>query len=448
MAKKLYALDTSVLLTNANSIYSFGNNDILIPMMVLEEIDKHKKRQDSVGAMARNVIKILDEMRSKGSLKSGVRIDKGYGKIIVSENIGDSWALPEELSKSVPDHIIIQTALNFSSSMNNPKRLVLVTRDINMRVIADSVGVKTEDYDPDKAITSQKEMFKGFSEILIDDEHIDRFYCGEDIHLDEDEYKGMLPNQYVMLISRVNDKRTALGRFISHTTPIRRIRKFDTSTFGFSARNKEQTFAMDLLTDDSIKVVSLIGRAGSGKTLCALAAGLEQTLQNPRHQSGADSQYTKMIVSRPVQPMGRDIGFLPGTLEEKMEPWLAPIRDNLQYLLGNDKMMVQDYLEKGIIEIEALSYIRGRSIANAYIIIDEAQNLTRHELKTIITRVGEGTKIILTGDIEQIDNVYINETSNGLVHAVEKFKSYDVAGHVTLIKGERSEVATLGAKIL
>jgi len=155
-----------------------------------------------------------------------------------------------------------------------------------------------------------------------------------------------------------------------------------------------------------------------------------------------------MIVSRPVQPMGRDIGFLPGTLEEKMEPWLAPIRDNLQFLLGNDKMMVQDYLEKGIIEIEALSYIRGRSIANAYIIIDEAQNLTRHELKTIITRVGEGTKIILTGDIEQIDNVYINETSNGLVHAVEKFKSYDVAGHVTLIKGERSEVATLGAKIL
>lgn len=448
MAKKLYALDTSVLLTNANSIYSFGNNDILVPMMVLEEIDKHKKRQDSVGAMARNVIKILDDLRSKGSLKKGVRIGKGYGKIIVSENVADSWVLPEELSRTVPDHIIIQTALNFSNTMSNPKRLVLVTRDINMRVIGDSVGIKTEDYDPDKAITSEKEMFKGFSELLIDDEHIDRFYCGEDILLEEDEHKGMLPNQYIMLISRVNDKRTALARFLSYNTPLRRVRKFDNSTWGFAPRNKEQTFAMDLLTDDSIKVVSLIGRAGSGKTLCALAAGLEQTLHNPRQNSGRDSQYTKMIVSRPVQPMGRDIGFLPGTLEEKMEPWLAPIRDNLQYLLGNDKMMVQDYLEKGIIEIEALSYIRGRSIANAYIIIDEAQNLTRHELKTIITRVGEGTKIILTGDIEQIDNVYINETSNGLVHAVEKFKSYDVAGHVTLIKGERSEVATLGAKIL
>jgi len=448
MAKKLYALDTSVLLTNANSIYSFKNNDILLPMMVLEEIDKHKKRQDSVGAMARNVIKILDEMRSRGSLKSGVRIGSGFGKLIVSENLSGEWVLPEELSKEVPDHIIIQTAMNFSNTLKNPKKLTLVTRDINMRVIGDSVGIKTEDYDPDKAITSGEEMFKGFSEILIDDEHIDRFYCGEEIILDKDEYPGMLPNQYVMLISRVNDKRTALARFISHSSPLRRVRKFDNSTFGFSARNKEQTFAMDLLTDNSIKVVSLIGRAGSGKTLCALAAGLEQTLHNPRTKSGADSQYTKMIVSRPVQPMGRDIGFLPGTLQEKMEPWLAPIRDNLQYLLGNDKMMVQDYLEKGIIEIEALSYIRGRSIANAYIIIDEAQNLTRHELKTIITRVGEGTKIILTGDIEQIDNVYINETSNGLVHAVEKFKSYDVAGHVTLVKGERSEVATLGAKIL
>jgi PhoH-like ATPase len=310
------------------------------------------------------------------------------------------------------------------------------------------VGIRTEDYNPDNVVTSQQEMFTGFSEILIDDEHIDRFYCGEDIFLDEEEYSALLPNQYVMLISRVNNKRTALARFSSSTSPLRRVRKFDNSIFGFAPRNKEQTFAMDLLTDDNIKVVSLIGRAGSGKTLCALAAGLEQTLQNPRQNVGKDSQYTKMIVSRPVQPMGRDIGFLPGTLEEKMEPWLAPIRDNLQYLLGNDKMMVQDYLEKGIIEIEALSYIRGRSIANAYIIIDEAQNLTRHELKTIITRVGEGTKIILTGDIEQIDNVYINETSNGLVHAVEKFKSYDVAGHVTLVKGERSEVATLGAKIL
>ena len=201
-------------------------------------------------------------------------------------------------------------------------------------------------------------------------------------------------------------------------------------------------FSSTILSSDNIKVVSLIGRAGSGKTLCALAAGLQQTLSND------EDAYSRLIISRPVQPLGKDIGFLPGTLEEKMIPWLSPIQDNLQFLMGNDKEMFQEYMDKGIIEVEALTFIRGRSIANAYIIIDEAQNLTSHELKTIITRVGEGTKIVLTGDIEQIDNAYIDQTSNGLTYAVEKFKQYDLAGHVTLKKGERSKVASLAAKIL
>ena len=193
--------------------------------------------------------------------------------------------------------------------------------------------------------------------------------------------------------------------------------------------------------DPDVEVVSLIGQAGSGKTLLAVAAGLEQVL-------GEEQQYKKLIVSRPVQPLGKDIGFLPGTLEEKMDPWLMPIKDNLEFLMGNDRDMVKTYFEQGVIEIEAITYIRGRSITNAFIIIDEAQNLTRHELKTILTRVGEGTKIILTGDIEQIDNIYIDETSNGLTYAVEKFKEYDISGHITLQKGERSKVATLAAKIL
>jgi PhoH-like ATPase len=210
-----------------------------------------------------------------------------------------------------------------------------------------------------------------------------------------------------------------------------------------NARNKEQAFAIDLLMDPTVKIVSLVGRAGSGKTLMAIAAGLQQTLglrgENP---------YSRLIVSRPVQPMGKDIGFLPGTFEEKMLPWLMPIQDNLQTLLGNNKSALEMYVESGKIEIEALTYIRGRSISNAYIIIDEAQNLTKHEIKTIITRIGEGTKIILTGDIEQIDNVYVNETTNGLAHAVEKFKQHSIAGHVTFKKGERSDVATLASKIL
>jgi PhoH-like ATPase len=210
-----------------------------------------------------------------------------------------------------------------------------------------------------------------------------------------------------------------------------------------SSRNKEQAFAIDLLLDPSVKVVSLVGRAGSGKTLCAIAAGLQQTIglrgSNP---------YDRMIVSRPVQPLGKDIGFLPGTMEEKMLPWLMPIQDNLQFLLGGDKNTLQMYVGNGKIEIEALTYIRGRSIANAFIIIDEAQNLTAHEIKTIMTRVGEGTKIVLTGDIEQIDNVYVNETTNGLAHAVEKFKEFPLSGHVTFTRGERSEVATLASKVL
>jgi len=211
--------------------------------------------------------------------------------------------------------------------------------------------------------------------------------------------------------------------------------------WGIDARNKEQSFALELLMDPDVEVVSLIGQAGSGKTLLAVAAGLEQVL-------GDDNEYKKLIVSRPIQPLGKDIGFLPGTLEEKMDPWLMPIKDNLEFLLGNDRDTVKMYFEKGVIEIEAITYIRGRSITNAFIIIDEAQNLTRHELKTILTRVGEGTKIILTGDIEQIDNIYIDETSNGLTYAVEKFKEHDISGHITLQKGERSKVATLAAKIL
>ncbi len=247
-----------------------------------------------------------------------------------------------------------------------------------------------------------------------------------------------------MLVSNTNEKKTALARFYSYMKPLRRINgAFNKKgIWGVSPKNKEQMFAADLLMDDEVPIVSLIGKAGSGKTLLALAAGLAQVLE-PTH-----TKYRRLVVSRPVEPVGKGIGYLPGTLEEKMLPWIAPIQDNLQFLMGNDRETVQMYVDNGTIEIEALTYIRGRSIANAYIIIDEAQNLTMHELKTIITRVGEGTKIVLTGDVEQIDNVYIDATTNGLTYAIEKFKEHDLAGHVTLTKGERSRVATLASKIL
>ncbi len=258
------------------------------------------------------------------------------------------------------------------------------------------------------------------------------------------EEKLLLPNQFVMLISNSNEKKTALARFLAYNKPLVKAGIHKHGVWDITPRNKEQSFAIDLLLAPSIPIVSLIGAAGCGKTLLAMAAGLEQVLQ----EGSQEPIYNKLVVSRPIMPMGRDIGYLPGTMEEKMAPWLAPVQDNLKFLMGNDKVLLEMYAEKGIIEIEALTYIRGRSIANAFIIIDEAQNLSVHELKTIITRVGEGTKIVLTGDIEQIDTVYLDATSNGLSYAVEKFKEHDLAGHVSLQKGERSKVATLAAKVL
>jgi len=441
--KKNYVLDTSVYLTDADSIYKFRNNDVFIPLKVLEEIDRHKKRQDSVGSNARKIIRNLDELRLKGNLQKGVRIGKGLGILRVkSYECLKNSVFPPDLDMRIPDHIIIATAKAIQTEFSERKTTV-VSRDINMRVICDSVGMLSENYDTENVVTSTEDLYTGFIEYLVDDQIIDRFYNGEEIYIDADDVEGVWsPNQYLMLVSNANEKKTAIARFESHFQPLRKIVHDRLTDWGINSRNKEQAFAIDMLMDPKIKIVTLVGRAGSGKTLCAIAAGLQQTI------GLRDNPYSRLIVSRPVEPMGKDIGFLPGTMEEKMLPWLMPIQDNLQYLLGNDKNALQMYIEKGKIEIEALTYIRGRSIANAFIVIDESQNLTVHEVKTIITRIGEGTKIVLTGDVEQIDNTYVNETSNGLAHAVEKFKEFPIAGHVTFKKGERSELATLASKVL
>lgn len=444
--KKTYVLDTSVYLTDFNSIYAFKNNDIVVPLKVLEEIDKHKKRQDSVGSNARRTIKILDDLRSRGSLEKGVRIGKGKGILTVKGY--DSELLPEEFPREDPDNQIIATALTETTN-NQIKKVSIVSRDINMRVKCDALGIPAEDYIVGKVIRNAQEIYTGYKEVLVDDAVINRFYEGEPIYLSEDEH-ALHPNQFLMLVSNTSNKKTGLARFMSYPMPLKRINgEYSRGIWGVTPRNKEQHFGLDLLLDKKVQVVSLIGKAGSGKTLCALAAGLEQVLEKrSKSKSEDDLGYKRLIVTRPVQPLGKDIGFLPGTLEEKMAPWLMPVQDNLQFLLGDDKATLEMYMDSGIIEIEALTYIRGRSIANAFIIVDEAQNLTKHELKTIITRVGEGTKIVLTGDIEQIDNIYLDETSNGLTYAVEKLKSFPITGHVTLLKGERSEVASLAAKVL
>ena len=444
MAKKNYVIDTTVFLSDANCIHRFQNNEIFIPLKVLEEIDNHKKRQDSVGFNARMIIKTLDGLREKGSLQKGVRPAKGKG--IVKVCSPDLSLLPESLSPNNADHIILASALSIKQ-LSPRRKTIVVSRDINLRVIADSIELPAEDYTTEQAVDDADKIYTGFCEVLVDDQIIDQFYSGEEIVISEDlcaEQKIKLyANQFVMLVSSSNTKKTALARFGDHINPITVIPDFKNElSWGVTPRNKEQAFAYDLLFDSQVPLVSLIGRAGSGKTLMAISAGLEQTL------GLRDNKYNKIVVSRPVQPLGKDIGFLPGTMEEKMLPWLMPLQDNLQFILGNDKQILLDFIEKGKIEIEALTYIRGRSIANAFIIIDEAQNLTAHEVKTILTRVGENTKIVLTGDIEQIDNIYTNETSNGLTNAVEKFKNSELAGHVTFTKGERSKIATLASKIL
>ena len=435
--KKVYVLDTSVCLTDADCLTSFENNDIVVPLKVLEEIDHNKKRQDGAGINARKTIRMLDSYREKGSLHKGVRIAKGKGIIQVKGY--DADVLPKEYDASTPDNQIIATALT-ERTLHKRRKVIVVSRDINMRVKCDSIGLLSEDYIEGQVVKDMSYVYTGTTSHLVDEQVIDKFYSREDVILEKDEIK-LYPNQFVMLVSNSNEKKTALARFVNYSTPLQRIPQKKDGIWGVQAKNKEQAFALDLLMNPDIDIITLVGKAGSGKTLCAIAAALEQTMEG-------DNIYKRVIVSRPIQPMGKDIGYLPGTMEEKMNPWLAPIEDNLRFLMGNDKETLQMYMDSGTIEIEALTYIRGRSIANAFIIIDEAQNLTIHELKTIVTRVGEGTKIVLTGDIEQIDNVYTDETSNGLTHAVEKFKDYELAGHIILQKGERSKVATLAAKVL
>jgi PhoH-like ATPase len=440
--KKNILLDTSVCLTDSESIFKFENNDIYLPLKVLEEIDKHKKRQDSVGINARKIIRSLDEMRAKGNLQKGVRLGRGKGILkVVSYEMAHEADFPSDLNINIPDHVIIASAIAIAK-LEPKRKTIVVSNDINMRVICDSLGLKAQDYKSEEVVTNTEELYDGFSQIVVDDETIDQFYLDDKIFLDEFdlEDENLSPNQYLLLSSVANPKKTCLARFEDDQSPLKKIIHTSIPDWNIKPRNKEQSFAIDMLLDPSIRLVSLIGRAGSGKTLCAIAAGLQQTISG-------DNLYSRLIVSRPIQPMGKDIGFLPGTMQEKMLPWLMPIQDNLKFLMG-DKTSLEMYIENGKIEIEALTYIRGRSISDAFIIIDEAQNLTRHEIKTIITRIGENTKIVLTGDIEQIDNIYVNETSNGLAHAVESFKNYKIAGHITFRKGERSELATLASKVM
>lgn len=464
MNKKTYVLDTNVLLSDPRAIYSFDDNDVIIPMAVLEELDNQKSRQDEVGKNARIISRNLDEMRALGNLFDGIPLQKGgVLKIASMNNANQVDLLPFELriNEHKVDNLIIAFMMHLKSYLDNP---ILVSKDINVRLKCDSLGLVCQDYLKMRVTSDPKDFYRGVETIEVPEDVIDSFFDHQDVVLDEELLgdKTLYPNQILVLKNIVNGftHKSALAKFISKNEPISHLEKIE-NAYNLKPKNKEQTFALDLLFDEKIKLLTLTGLSGSGKTLLAIAAALAQL-----KSLGDTPRYEKLIVTRPVQPIGKDLGFLPGTLEEKMDPWIAPIRDNIDFLMGNQKstkkknLSIEDgkktsgeyYLslmqEKGLIEIEAITYIRGRSIPNCFIIIDEAQNLSLHELKTIITRVGENTKIVLTGDIEQIDNVHVDMFSNGLSYAIEKFKEYDIAGHVMLLRGERSHLATLASQIL
>lgn len=424
---KNFVLDTNVLIHDPKAVFNFQDNNVIIPFPVIEEIDNLKTRGERTGAAAREVNRILDNLRKKGNLRRGIKLENGgILRIMILEANGIK--IPQYLGRKMDDWILLY-ALHLKKESKNPT--FLVTKDLNLRIKAEAAGITAQDYLTDRV--EYENYFPGFFDLKTDKKLIEK----EKINFNMlNLEKEPSPNTYFDL----ND-----GNYYRYSKKEKSLVKLDvsyfTEVFGINPRNREQIFAFDALLNDEIPLVTLVGSAGTGKTLLALAVGLNKVLE--------EKKYKKLLVSKPVVPVGKDIGFLPGSIAEKMKPWLQPIYDNLEYLFQGKGKKPDEYLEKReILEIEVLSYIRGRSIPEQYMIIDEAQNLTPHEIKTIITRVGENTKIILTGDPFQIDNPYLGFSSNGLTYVSTKFKDSELSAHVYLLKGERSELATKAAELL
>lgn len=432
---KNYILDTNVLLHDPNSIMCFRDNNVLIPIEVIEEIDKFKRESTDLGQNARTVSRTLDELRSKGRLSEGVPLpNNGCLKIIF---LNHNSAL--NITKDNTDNRILALAMELKKEQPSVPTII-VTKDINLRIKADALGIQAEDYETDRV--SIQDLYTGTFELEVTSAELVQFRnTGE---LDLNDKIECRPNEYCTLIDKSNPKRTSLARVDMDKRKLVAIIDCKDGVWGIKPKNKEQHFALDALLDDRIKLVTLMGKAGTGKTLLAMAAGLKCTVN--------DRQYRRLVVARPTVSVGRELGFLPGTLEEKLDPWMQPIHDALELLsdlnMGTDLRRPAELMRSGVIVVEALSYIRGRSIANQYMIIDEAQNLTPLEVKTIITRVGHGTKIVFTGDPYQIDNPYVDSSSNGFNYLVSKFRGEKISAHVELQRGERSELAELAANIL
>jgi len=433
---KNYVLDTNVLLHDARAFYAFADNNVIIPIYVLEEIDTFKKDQSELGRNARQVARLLDQHRSDGGLSHAQPTESGGTvRVALSKNPVKN---PSYDSRSM-DQRILEIALEVrDADLSIPT--ILVTKDVNMRIRGDALGLHTVDFEPERI--SIEELYPGNRELLVPPGTVEQFYADGAIAVDA---PGVHANEFLTLKDESTGK-SALTRWDRNQGKAVPVRKLRDGVWGIKPRNREQHFALDLLLDDSVKLVTLVGKAGTGKTLLAIAAGLQKVTE--------EQVFARLLVSRPIFPLGRDIGYLPGDIEEKLNPWMQPIYDNLELLLGlnkSDKKDGRSYAELvdlGFVEIEPLTYIRGRSLPNVYMIVDEAQNLTPHEVKTIITRAGEGTKIILTGDPYQIDHPYLDSSNNGLTTVAERFKEEAIAGHVILTKGERSPLAELATHIL
>ena len=433
--RKIFVLDTNVLIHDPYSIYNFRGNDIYLPIEVIEEIDKLKQKPNTA-IHARMASRVLEEIRKKGNLSDGIELPNDiFFKV---EKIADISMLPEGLRKDVIDNHIIAVVMGIKKREPD-RKVIFVTKDINLRIKADAVGVEVEDYSTDKVVYD--DLDKGYMEIEVSKEIFDKFNKSGKIDISEFN-PGFTPTPNFFFIFKCGQEETA-GRVIGD-----KVKKFlngDINAWGARARNQEQRFAMELLMDDNVKAVSLVGKAGTGKTLLAIAAGLEQVVERKK--------YSKLYIARPIIPMGKDLGFLPGNEKDKLRPWMQPIFDNIEFLsdVKGDKAgekVITGLESMGLLKVEALTYIRGRSMPNAFIIIDEAQNLTPLEIKTIITRVGENTKIVFTGDPYQIDSACLDANTNGLTYMADKLKNEKIAGHITLVKGERSPLAEIAAKLL
>ena len=424
--RKTFILDTNILIHDPYCIYNFRGNDVILPIYVIEEIDKLKRNQNTA-MQARLASRVLDEIRKEGSLFKGVELKN------------DMNLLPEVLKRDIVDNYIISVTLGIKKD-NPDKRVIIVTKDINMRIKADALGLEVEDYSTD--MVDYTELYDGFYEVEVDSKTFGQYEKNGKMDFADLGREDIVPTPNCFF--KLNCKGNILtGRYDNG-----KIKKFllgDSSAWGLRARNDEQRFAMDLLMDENIKVVTLVGGAGTGKTLLAIATGLELVVERKK--------YKKLLIARPIIPMGKDLGYLPGSEKEKLKPWMQPIFDNIDFLseAKDDKTgekVVEGLEAMGILKIEALTYIRGRSIPRGLIIIDEAQNLTPLEIKTIVTRAGENTKMIFTGDPQQIDNPYLDSNTNGLTYLADRLKTEDIVGHVTLKKGERSKLAEIAVKLL